>query len=346
MTKLVQLIPPTTVSCGVKDYAKRLATTWYGEIDALTHVYSVGAQTARVVASLPIFTQNERSPAVILHYSGYGYARRGAPVWLVRFVQRFRKQHANIPWLTMFHEVAASGPVHTSAFWTRPLQLWVAQRLRQLSDRVFTNCTMNADILCEASPKEKGGIGIVPVFSNFGEPTSHVPVNDRHSQLVIFTSNFGGRNPPPEFWQRVAQTVDLHHVERVLLIGRPVSLLLEVPFPVQQTGFLETEQVSELLSQSRFGYAFFGPQLLGKSGIFAAFAAHGVIPLVPVSDVTLPDGLIAGLHFLRPCDDSNALDLETVQSGLLQWYRQHDLTTTAADFMIVADRLRNNSCLH
>ncbi|MFC5455679.1 hypothetical protein [Prosthecobacter fluviatilis] len=298
------------------------------------------------MTSLPIDPQNAHSRAVILHYSGYGYARRGAPVWLVRFVERFRKLHANIPWLTMFHEVAASGPVHTSAFWTRPLQLWVAKRLRKVSDRVFTNCTMNANILCEAKPNTKEGIRIVPVFSNFGEPATLASVNDRHSQLVIFTSNFGRGNPTPEFWQCVAQTVALHHIERVVLIGRPVSLLPEVPFPIQQTGFLETEKVSELLGQSRFGYAFFGPLLLGKSGIFAAFAAHGVIPLIPVTDKTLPDGLIAGLHYLRLCDKSTTLETEKVQKGLFQWYRQHDLITTAAEYMNAADRLQNGSRLY
>ncbi len=345
MNELFQFIPPSKGACGLEDYAKHLASMCSGHNDARNHRHFLSAETSGSMINLPCFNQMERQQTVVLHYSGYGYSKRGAPLWLVRFMRLFRGKHAGMPWITMFHEVAASGPVHTSAFWTRPLQLWVARCLRQLSDAVFTNCSMNMDILREASAKLSGDICLIPVFSNFGEPATLVPVRDRQSQLVIFTSNFGGRNPTGEFWQGVVQAVAQHHIAKVVLIGRPLSRLPELPFPVMNAGFLETGQVSEMLGQSRFGYAFFGPKLLGKSGIFAAFAAHGVIPLIPVGDAHLPDGLTARTHYLRSCDDSTALELDALQAGLLTWYRHHDLKSTADIYLAAADRLQRKNRL-
>lgn len=360
MLRIVHIVSnffPT--ACGIGDYTRLLGAELLRQQNLCSHVLvadkkwtEAGMPEGLVVRRLShpphkswLDLADQPPVGAVLHYSGYGYARRGAPLWLVRSLRSLRSQLPQVPVITMFHEVAASGPVHTSAFWTRPLQLWVAKRLLKLSDAVFTNCSMNAHVLRKASVNASGDIRIVPVFSNFGELTAPIPARDRQSQLVIFTSNFGGSNPPPEFWQGVVQTVSLHHVAKVVLIGRPVCGVPELPFPVQQCGYLGTKQVSELLGQSRFGYAFLGPLLLGKSGIFAAFAAHGVIPLIPVIETTLPDGLTAGLHFLRASDDSTAMELEEMQARLLQWYRLHDLPTTAALYLAAADQLRNSSRL-
>lgn len=339
MLQIAQIVPPTTGSCGVEDFAKLLAKSWQEQGIASGQVHSLRSGNGGLLAVFQGSVHRADTQSIVLHYSGYGYARRGAPFWLARASKQFRKRHPDIPWLTMFHEVAASGPIHTSAFWMRPLQLWVAKSLFEISDEVLTNSLANSDLLREAVPQSACDIRIVPVFSNFGEPATLVPPRGRQAQLVIFTSNFGGRNPPADFWQYLAQTITRYQISKLLLIGRPVNSVPEFPVAIQQLGFLDTTQISDILRESLFGYAFFAPLVLGKSGIFAAFAAHGVIPLVPVEHPMLPDGLVAGLHYSRCSDDPGLNDFETIQAGLLEWYRSHNLQTTSAMYAEILEGL-------
>jgi len=272
------------------------------------------------------------SQAMILHYSGYGYAKRGAPFWLLSTVRHFRHQYPDTPWLSMFHEVAASGPVTTSAFWLQPFQRHIARHLLKLSTAAFTNCSVNADLLHQLAPGEKHKLSILPVFSNFGELSSPPSVADRLPHLVLFTSNLAGRPPSQEFWDMLSTAISRYAVTQLTVIGRPLENPPQLSVPLVQTGFLDATDVSALLANARFGYAFHGPLLLGKSGIFAAFASHGVIPIIPVDCEVLPDHLESSLHFLRYKDTSTDSQLKAIQANLLKWYQPHCIHETAARY--------------
>ena len=76
---------------------------------------------------------------VLLHYSGYGYAPRGAPFWLVEGLGRWKKLRAHHRLIVMFHETWASGLPWQSSFWLSPLQRWCVARIARLADAVVTN---------------------------------------------------------------------------------------------------------------------------------------------------------------------------------------------------------------
>src|SRR2546429_1310848 len=161
LVQIVPRLPPATDGLG--DYALNLARelhvnfgiesrfivcdpTWIGkdEVEGFsTHqLKDCSADSLKsILLNLKPFS------AVLLHYVGYGYARRGAPVWLVNGLGRWSKYRSDTRLLMMFHEISASGPFWTSAFWLSPLQRHLAARLAQLSDGCLTNMQIHADII-------------------------------------------------------------------------------------------------------------------------------------------------------------------------------------------------------
>jgi len=334
---LIQLIPDIVNACGVHDYSLRLASEWHPSYPPSQDIHRL--TEVRSLKSIEFGTPSPSGPVgILLHYSGYGYAKRGAPLWLLRSVQLFRRKNPAVPWLTMFHEVAASGPINTSAFWMRPLQLWIAKRLLQISDTAFTNCAMNAAALHLAVRGQSQKVRIIPVFSNFGEPVALPPVPERAPHLILFTSNLAGRNPSPDFWQTLQNAVSSHRVTKVTVIGRPLTAPPTLTVPIEQTGFLDYALISTLLCQARYGFAYHAPLLFGKSTIFAAFAAHGVIPIVPSPPVSLPEDLQNGEHYLSSTDNPLQRDLQKIQNKLIAWYQPHNLKATAKAYIESLDR--------
>lgn len=269
---------------------------------------------------------------VVLQYSGYGYAKRGTPVWLTRTMKSLKQRAPKVPLITMFHEVAATGPITTSAFWLRPLQVHVAKRLRDLSDVVLTNCEANAQRLSKGDSIHRE-LAIQPVISNFGESATTVPWDRRVRRIVVFNSNFGSRAPEISFWQELSLAVAQTRSMGVMMIGRPVDVPTDLKFPVEQPGVLAAGSVASILQQSAFGYVVHGPRLPGKSGIFAAFAANGLVPLIPTELEKLQDGLVGGLtyHPFKAKTFAASADtfFEKIQRNVWEWYAPHSLAATA-----------------
>ena len=277
---------------------------------------------------------NDLAVGILLQYSGYGYARRGAPFWLLREARALKRTRPGIRFVTMFHEVAASGRIHTSAFWMRPFQLYVARFLCSISDAVLTNCDANAAVLEKLLCRIQGKVIVQPVYSNFGDESRLVPWMNRERRMVVFTSSFGGLQPSADFWSHVQNAMVKVKASRLVTIGKQVVLPGCFNAPVLQLGYIPEAVVTNFLSETSFGYVFNGPRLLGKSGIFAAFAAHGVTPLVATAEHALPDGLthqktyhaLFGDHQLGCADESY---FASVSDKVREWYRPHSVSKTA-----------------
>jgi hypothetical protein len=106
--------------------------------------------------------------------------------------------------------------------------------------------------------------------------------------------------------------------------------------PVISKGVLPQGAVSELLQCTRFGFVAYPLDFIGKSGVFAAYAAHGVVPIVLSDRQGAFDGLQAARHFLdglRLGTGAGAQDLALVQRKLFTWYTSHSLKAQA-DFLV------------
>ena len=122
---------------------------------------------------------------VLLHYSGYGYAPRGAPFWLVESLERWKKFRAHHRLIVMFHETWASGLPWQSSFWLSPLQRRCVARIARLADAVVTNTSYYRSRL-ELLLRPGTPIQVQPIFSNIGEPDAVPAFAERESVCVLF----------------------------------------------------------------------------------------------------------------------------------------------------------------
>ncbi len=353
LTCIVPRLPPAID--GVGDYALNLARQLRTDFGMETHFivgdptwssatqiegFPVTQVTARSAATLLTLLPSDRAAVILLHYVGYGYAKRGCPVWLVDGLQRWRTAGVNRFVVTMFHEVYAFGfgPPWTSSFWLSPLQRNLAARLACSSDRILTSRQDYAKVLHQLSRGKHGTIPANPVFSNIGESERLLPLAERKRRLVVF----GHRNSRLMAYQQhlaaLKQACLALEIEEVCDVGVPTGLELSrlLAIPVVEKGVAQATQVSQLLQDAIAGFLSFPPpEYLAKSTIFAAYCAHRLIPILTSSSAVPVDGLQAGKHYCVADEQIGQLCLDVGQAiadNAYAWYQTHSLSVQAKIF--------------
>lgn len=342
--ELVQIVPalPPALN-GVGDYATLLA----GELRAAHGVksrFAVGDPAWRGSGGGDAETVRARSAGelerllpdgagnVLLHYVGYGYATRGCPFWLADGLERWKRREARGRLIVLFHETYATGPVWSSAFWTSPAQQSIAKRLARLADARQMTTTVAADELRAVLREPLSGLRIVPVFSNLGEPAGLTPLAQRRRQMIIF----GSRS-----WRAEAYTRDLPdlcdvcrrlEIERIIDIGAPCGVdpnAVKLPVPVVATGPLSAAEASARFAESFAGFFNYPVPFLAKSGIFAAYCAHRLLPVTWARNRgPNGDGLVANTHFLA-APGAAPHDNDAIAAAAHTWYAGHRLAVHA-----------------
>jgi hypothetical protein len=91
---------------------------------------------------------------------------------------------------------------------------------------------------------------------------------------------------------------------------------------------MPSDVVGEVLQHAKFGFLAYPVDLLGKSGVFAAYAAHGVVPIVLSEKKGTFEDLEPGRHFLHGLtleENVGADTLASIQTELFRWYASHSL---------------------
>lgn len=343
---LVQVVPPGRG--GVRDYVDCLQAEWLrcGTPSAVIELSKTAVQTRPLVAQIDaVMAQHAHaSPrlSVVLHYSGYGYGHRGLCFWLLEQIRHLRNRHRGaLRLVVVFHELYASGPPWRSAFWLSTIQAWLAARLAAAADALWTNSTHHAQWL---RTKVANGtpLDVRPVFSNVGEPP-HVPAwTTRQPQAVVFGS------APTR--QRAFDALRGHEgvlhelgIEVIIEAGTGTTIPCTTGLRYRQVGRLDTEALRQLLLASQVGVLDYPSTLLGKSGVLAAYAAHGCAVLNTRPAGLDTEGLVAGRDYLmlqgfRACADAAASDMSSERlaalgSRLSQWYTGHPLTSQAQQLL-------------
>jgi hypothetical protein len=352
ITAIVTGLPPSVD--GVGDYAWYLAQQIREDFSISTEfiVGNPGWEPTPEFNQINIQRIPKRSPSellkllqsssiVLLHYVGYGYAKRGCPIWLVEGLGKWRRENDQKYLLTMFHEVYAYNPkIWSSQFWTSPLQRNLAQRLAQLSDHCLTSKQGYAERITQLSGGKHPNVLSLPVFSNVGEPKPEQlrPLSQRSKRLIIF----GGRGTRSRVYQRslfaLERTCRELQIEEIFDIGP----LLDFELPlinqtsVKSLGVKTTQEISQLLSNSIVGFFDYSIEFLAKSTIFAAYCAHRLLPVgvfYPGKDV---DGLMVGKHYwiadIHP-DPMSLISGQLVADNAYTWYQQHQLSVQAQVFV-------------
>lgn len=303
---------------GVRDFADTLAARLGA--DARVEVFEAGLAV-------------EPGTSVLLQYSGYGYARYGAPLHLLAWVRRERARMRTFG--VFFHEAYTSGePVTSSAFWVAPLQKYVAFQLARNSDYWLTNIQDTVQRLqpvAGAAPHRR-----LPVFSTVGEPEVLPDAAARERRII----NFGSEHLRAETyrvggdalfrWAAQAQC-EIHD------IGAPirdpeVAATLKA-HRVDLHGRLPSEAIHELMGRSMFGVVRYPPGFVAKSSVFAAYCAHGLAPVLLWSGAYgTHDGLQAGTHYLAgmPQAPVPPQQVRAISRAAFDWYSDHSVGAHAA----------------
>lgn len=305
---------------GVKDYAATLNGLLRGRL--------VEATPALPVATLA-------GADVILHYSGYGYARRGAPLWLLRSLREARPRMRRFG--VFFHELYADGPPWRSAFWLSPVQRHIAAELAALSDFWLTNREGSARWLNTHAPARPHRV--LPVFSNLGEGGARNG-NKRAAVVVL-----GGAALRAETYQTAGDALfdwvaragfALHDVGPPLGDAALAARIARRGAVVH--GRVEADEAARLLSASTYGVLAYPVDYAAKSGVFAAYCAHAVCPVLLSRSSGVHDGLTPG-HYL-PSVEAMTPDLPAawrIGQAANAWYAPHAVQRHGAGFRELMD---------
>ena len=324
---IVQVCPPGPG--GVRDYADCLAREWMAQgMD--TQVIEGRHQDlrARLDAAGP-------AACVVLHFSGYGYAPRGLCGWLPDALAQWRTANSTTShMLVVFHELFAGSSPWRSAFWLAPWQSQVARRLARMADTLWTN-TAHHEAWLRGVMRDATPLHVHPVFSNVGELVDAPAWRARAPQAVVFGSEATRQRAFAALRGREPALVRLG-VHEIVEVGAGRSQSdRHGAVPVRSAGRLSPAELAGLLAGARFGIVDYPARYLGKSGVFAAYAAHGCAVIDTFAPDVDADGLRVGEHYVnvnvRRPDDGDALAETALR--LHRWYAGHSLARQATTLL-------------
>jgi hypothetical protein len=346
MTGVLQVVPSLPpVVCGVGDHALLLARHLRKEHGIVTIFAAVDAEQARELEGFQVLPLERsgaaladlaaKTPRMLLHYVNYGYAARGCPIWLLQGLRRWLGGAADRRLVTMFHELFAhDGRPWESSFWTQPLQKAICRSTARISHGAVSNQQVSHEIL----GRMRGGRDVThfPVFSNVGEPIQSAEFGQRARRLVIFGGQRWRSDALTRHLPSIIAACQRWNISEIVEIGPGATRTCEFGIPAVKLGPLPAAEVSAILSSSLLGFLSYASGELEKSGIFAAYAAHGLVPILP--DDCIRDGpkeLTTGVHYLSPRsaheDHGDAL-LGQVTTAVFTWYQGHHSRHQGAAF--------------
>lgn len=342
ITPIVQIVmnlPPQ--DCGVGHYALTLARELRLNCGILTRFVIVGAEADCLpciegfpVMRIPVGTSKSLNSAVdrlrktepslssvLLHFTPYGYAKRGCPFWLLEAIRDLRRKWRVV---TFVHEVGTAGPPWSSSFWLRPFQRRIVAGIARRSDVLFTTTEHFAEKLGTGVRKP---IHRIPIPSNVGEETDALPLGNRARELVVFGLPDTRHRVYSESRSEIDTLCSALAITKIVDIGPPLRTDSGAGFqvPIVSLGRIPTEQVHMVLTQALAGMVMYRHLPLAKSGVFAAFAAHAMLPIA-VGGLS-GDGLKDGVQFIRPREvpgTSNA-ELQHIATAAHRWYLEHGI---------------------
>lgn len=345
--KILQIIPrvPPPI-CGVADYSLNLAralssqhgieTTFvpgtlpatgdekWGEFDAV----GVIRHDSRKFASQLI--DRSESEGLILHYSAYGFAKRGTPLWLALALLKLKKVRPAMPIVVMFHELGSRGTTwRSSSYWNWPVQQWIISRLYRTAGAVVTNRAAYAAELLRNNPGHPEKTSVLPVSSGFGEPALLRELSQRDNAMAFF-----GWPMPPAKWAslrpRLLRAIELSKASKLIVFRHPLPGDFDPGIPTVTHGILPPQEVSTALADCRFAFSDYDPTYLGKSSLFAAYCAHGLVTFLHEGSGTLEDGIAVGQHVQGLFEP--ICPFESVASNAHAWYNLHNISRMGEHF--------------
>ncbi len=299
MIQIVPALPPATN--GVGDYALAVAGSmrrefgletqfvvgnpaWQGpeEVDGFK-VRKVAARSAEGLEQTLLEAARGGEPRVLLQLSGYGFSGRGCPWWLMQGLRRWRAKQKDARLVTMFHELYAEAPPWRTTFWVSPVQRMVVKGIARSSDVAVTNIQLYRERLERFDPSKRGSVKALAVPSNVGEPLEPVELVTRAKSMVVFGQPGSRKRSYATQMAALQRACERLGISEVHDVGESFDGMPERvgSVPVSRHGVLGARDLSLLLADCVAGFVAYPRAFLAKSGVFAAYCAHRLMPVLP-----------------------------------------------------------------
>jgi hypothetical protein len=193
---------------------------------------------------------------------------------------------------------------------------------------------------------------VAPVFSTLGEPAAVPAIADRRPRaLVVFGGAGNRRRAWGEARASLAAACRALEIAEILDLGPPLS---ELParldgVPVRALGTLPPAEASAVLLRCQAGFLAYPAPFLPKSTVFAAYCAHGLVPVCAgphgprrpprPRPATVADSADAAAERPPFWDLGGAepapRDPAELAARAHAWYSGHDLERQAAQFHLL-----------
>ena len=341
---------------GVGDYALGLANNLRDEFGYATVFATFDTLSKSAVHSFEVVPLNPpknetgRFDHVLLHYVNYGYQKRGVPFGLLSIMRRLRRKHP-VALITIFHELYASGPPWSSAFWLRPLQVHLTKSIARLSDECIVASENFSRELQRLAPNVR--IHLHPTPSGLGEPLlsrEQIENRDPH-RWVIVGGTVLAEHSLRSFCRIFHRIPDSMAPRALSVLGgseNPAtrSLLVDLGIETDYRPRIAAGDASAILKTCAFAWFdyFRRPNVetsvILKSSAFAAACAHGVVPVLPHRGlrISIGDDHLPGPFFVN----DNAFNLPgendrpKTAADFYQWYCRNASLKTLCDQVAAA----------
>ena len=261
--------------------------------------------------------------SILLEFTPLAYSRVGLPWGLLLRVLSSRLRGGRI--VTYFHEL----PFTNGDTWKRQfavlLQRGFCLLLAGLSYQIVINQRGGIHWLAWLRPNSKPIF--LPSCSNIGESQHVLLPSARPCQVAIFGSP-GKRRHAHHLIADLGGYRKLFGANvNVLDIGEPVDLPSLLQDEVAVMGSLEPSQVLAHLLHSRFGFFYSEPYQFSKSGVFAAYCAAGVVPIISFNTADHSDYFLNIQQLTR--QSSLVPNLDRVWLNCRQWFTSYSAKACA-----------------
>lgn len=309
LTHILPCLPPTL--SGVGDYCVKLWKYWPESQPSWSFLVTEGALASQKQWPKVRIVEFEKSTTglissleaidaqtVVLHYAGYGFHPKGCPIYLPKALKEWKAVNTSRRVVIMFHELYATGAIWSSSFWVKPLAQKIIRDLILLADLWLTNCSRYRSKLIHnsaANPRKGAlipiGANILPVEAvNFDRPW---PLFTGDKLKVIIFGLAKTRLWTLNVHAKLLRSLcERGWVERITLAGSSGLDVKATREMAQRRAYighahlwheafdLTASQASQLLATQDLGLVSNEPDVLTKSGVFAALSVHGVLSLL------------------------------------------------------------------
>ena len=261
----------------------------------------------------------KKDDTIILQYSGYGLSKRGAPLWFVKELISIKKKVNKI--IIIFHELyAVAYYPWKSAFWLHYVQKFIYKTLAKNADLLVTPSKVYFKKIEGLKLNKK--ILHLPTISNVGELIR--PNYKKKNFLVVFGL------AREEVYRMLGNNLFLwakkNYVEIIDIGPKITDPEISNNLSVNESkvlGLLSKEKISNIFKSAKYGLINYDINLIDKSGIFNAYASHGIIPIIINKKKNVQKIIKKNIHYYSALP-KKIYKNNFINNNIWNWYQGHN----------------------